>query len=150
VLSQVPARGIYLVKRTGRLAIVFLAPVVFNVGLNLVLIPHYGMMGAAWSTLLAYPVMFGLTLWLAQHVYPIPYDYRRIAKPLLLAFGLSLLKDAVPAESVLLALAFKALILATFPLLLLVWGFVTREERRAILRVLYRPVLPPVPSPAGK
>jgi O-antigen/teichoic acid export membrane protein len=146
----VPARGIYLVKRTGRLAIVFLAPVLLNVGLNLILIPRYGMMGAAWATLLAYPVMFGLTLWLAQHVYPIPYDYRRIAKPLLLAFGLSFLKDAVPTESLLLAFAFKALLLATFPVLLLAWGFVTFEERRALGRVLYRPALPPVASHARK
>jgi hypothetical protein len=94
--------------------------------------------------------MFGLTLWLAQHVYPIPYDYRRIAKPLLLAVGLSLLKDAIRIESLLLTVAFKALILAAFPLLLLAWGFVTLEERRALWSGLYRPMLPPVASHARK
>ena len=137
-LSHVPARGIYLVKKTGALPMVVLAPAAVNIGLNLLLIPRYGMMGAAWATLLAYPVLLGLTLWLAQRVYPIPYDYRRVAKPLLLILGLSFLKDAIPTESLPLALALKALILIAFPVLLLVWRFVTPEERRAIGRWAFR------------
>jgi O-antigen/teichoic acid export membrane protein len=137
-LSSVPARGIYLVKKTGVLPAVVLAPAALNIGLNFVLIPRYGMMGAAWSTLLAYPMLLGLTLWLAQRVYSIPYDYRRIAKPLLLTLGLSLIKDVLPTDSLLIALALKTLLLAAFPLLLVAWGFVTTRERRAIGQRVFR------------
>jgi O-antigen/teichoic acid export membrane protein len=137
-LSSVPARGIYLVKRTGTLPAVVLAPAALNIGLNFVLIPRYGMMGAAWSTLLAYPLLLVLMWWIAQRVYFIPYDYRRIAKPLAIAFGLSLFKDLIPTESLLVALALKTLVLATFPILLLAWGFVTAPERRAISRQVFR------------
>jgi O-antigen/teichoic acid export membrane protein len=130
--------GIYLVKRTGTLPAVVLAPAALNIGLNLVLIPRYGMMGAAWSTLLAYPLLLILMWWIAQRVYFIPYDYRRIAKPLVIAFGLSLFKDLIPTESLLVALALKTLVLAVFPILLLAWGFVTAHERRAISRQVFR------------
>jgi O-antigen/teichoic acid export membrane protein len=149
VLAQVPARGIYLVKQTGPLAAAFLTPVLVNIVLNLVLIPPYGMMGAAWATLLAYPTMFGLTLWLAQRFYPIPYDYLRIAKPLAIALTLSLLKDAATTESMLLTVASKTAILAIFPVALLASGFVTLEERRALRRALRRSALRPSPRPRG-
>jgi O-antigen/teichoic acid export membrane protein len=138
-LIHVPARGIYLMKRTGRLPLVFLGPALLNIGLNFLLIPPLGMMGAAWATLLAYPAMLGLTLWLAQKVYPIPYDYVRMAKPLLLVFVLSLLKEAVPSSPLLLTLVLKTLLLASFPVLLLASGFVTSEERRAFGRLAFRP-----------
>src|SRR5438046_4790875 len=50
-----------------------------NIGLNFLLIPPYGMMGAASATLVAYVVMFlGMTV-RAQQVFPVPYQWRRIA-----------------------------------------------------------------------
>ena len=43
-----------------------------NIALNFWLIPRYGMVGAAISTLAAYVVLFvGMTLY-AQRVYPVP------------------------------------------------------------------------------
>jgi O-antigen/teichoic acid export membrane protein len=149
-LSFVPARGIYLMKRTAALPVLYVAPAAINIGLNFVLVPRYGMIGAAWATLLAYPVMLAWTLWLAQRVYPIPYDYVRIAKPLVLAVGLSLLTNVVTTESMVLAIMLKTLLLAAFPALLLVSGFVTRDERRALGRLAYQPVLRLVASSARK
>src|SRR5581483_6167618 len=50
-----------------------------NVGLNFWLIPAYGMVGAAISTLVAYVTLFaGMTIY-AQHVYPVAYQWRRVA-----------------------------------------------------------------------
>jgi O-antigen/teichoic acid export membrane protein len=121
-----------LVKKTGYLPLVFVVPAMLNIGLNALLIPRYGMLGAAWATLLAYPTLFGLTLWVAQTVYPIPYDYWRMAKPLGLAFGLSLLTNVVPHESLGVSLGLKTLILGAFPLGLLALGFVDADERRRL------------------
>ena len=62
-----------------------------NIGLNLVLIPPYGMIGAAISTLVAYLVMFfGMTI-RAQQVFPVPYQWRRIALAVGAAVGLTVL-----------------------------------------------------------
>jgi len=49
-----------------------------NIVVNIALIPVYGMMGAAVSTLIAYLVLFA-GMWLrSRHVYPVDYQWRRI------------------------------------------------------------------------
>lgn len=51
-----------------------------NLGLNFLLIPSYGMMGAAWATLFSYIVMSGLFWVISQRIYPIVYEFGRILK----------------------------------------------------------------------
>lgn len=59
--------------------------------LNLVLIPVFGFMAAAWTTLAAYGSMMLLSYYLGQKHFPIPYDIKRIGGYLLLSVGLSVL-----------------------------------------------------------
>jgi O-antigen/teichoic acid export membrane protein len=64
--------------RTGRIPIVNGFAAALNVALNLVLIPRMHMMGAAWSTAIAYGVqLFGI-LWIGQRSYAIPLPYGRM------------------------------------------------------------------------
>ena len=49
-----------------------------NVALNLLLIPTYGMEGAAAATVAAYVVLAGGMALLAQRLYPVPYEWRRL------------------------------------------------------------------------
>lgn len=51
-----------------------------NLGLNFLLIPSYGMMGAAWATLFSYLAMSGFSWIISQRIYPIVYEYGRILK----------------------------------------------------------------------
>src|SRR5437763_12658885 len=62
---------------------------VVNVGLNVALIPPYGMIGASISAAAAYVVLFaGMTLY-SQSVYPVPYQWRRIGTAVGAAIGLT-------------------------------------------------------------
>ncbi len=47
-------------------------------GLNFWWIPRYGMMGAAWATLLAYAVRTGGLAWVSLRLYPVPYSLRSV------------------------------------------------------------------------
>ena len=49
-----------------------------NIGLNLILIPPYGMMGAPIATIAAYVVMFVGMAWWSQRIYPVAYQWRRV------------------------------------------------------------------------
>ena len=98
-----------------------------NVALNLVLIPPYGMMGAAVATAGAYALMFALMTWYAQRVFPTPYQWRRVltaagAAVVLLVAGK--LVDGGLGVAIALALG--------YPLVLLPLGFYLPAERRAI------------------
>jgi O-antigen/teichoic acid export membrane protein len=104
-----------------------------NIGLNFVLIPPYGMIGAAISTLIAYLVMFfGMTI-RAQQVFPVAYQWRRIALLVGAAVGLTVLGKSLGVP-----LAGALLLSAVYPLVLLPLGFYLPVERRR-LRGLVRP-----------
>jgi O-antigen/teichoic acid export membrane protein len=62
-----------------------------NVGLNLALIPTYGMVGAAWANAAAYALQSGIAYHYSQRFYPINYERGRIAR----AVGAALFAYAV-------------------------------------------------------
>ncbi len=119
----VMAIGVGRAKRTQfNWAITGVAAVV-NVVLNLILIPPYGMMGAAIATVAAYGVMFLAMTWYAQRVFPTPYQWRRVLTAVGAALALLLIGRQLGglAPAILLTLA--------YPLALLLLGFALPEER---------------------
>jgi O-antigen/teichoic acid export membrane protein len=102
-----------------------------NFTLNLWLIPAYGMLGAAYATLAAYALLMVVRTWNAQKIYPVAYQWRRVAVLLLAAGGLTLAGELLPRS---LPLAF-GLTLA-FPLALAMLGFYLPVERQRLRRLL--------------
>jgi O-antigen/teichoic acid export membrane protein len=95
-----------------------------NVGLNFWLIPAYGMVGAAISTLVAYVALFaGMTAY-AQRVYPVDYQWRRVFTAVGVAAGLT-----VAARATGLSFAPSLALVAVYPLALAVLGFYLPAER---------------------
>jgi O-antigen/teichoic acid export membrane protein len=75
---SVLAIGIGRMRKTQLNWVVSGTAALVNIGLNIVLIPRFGMMGAAWATLAAYLVLF-VGMWLrSRQVYPVAYQWRRI------------------------------------------------------------------------
>jgi O-antigen/teichoic acid export membrane protein len=70
---------IFLRRRTSGLPLLTLAAGAANVASNLVLIPRFGIAGAAWSTVVGYGTLTALTWWYAARDYPIGLDLRRLA-----------------------------------------------------------------------
>jgi O-antigen/teichoic acid export membrane protein len=131
------AIGVGRAKRTQFNWVVTGAAAVVNIALNLLLIPPYGMMGAAIATVAAYSTMFVGMVWWSQRIYPVPYQWRRVVTAA--AAGLALvavgkLTDAGLAVALPLALV--------YPLVLLPLGFYLPAERKAIGARLRRPTRP--------
>ncbi len=107
------------------------AAAALNVGLNFALIPSYGQIGAAIATLAAYTLMFAGMTWNAHRLFPVPYQWRRIATLVGIAVGLTVLGKLIHAS---LPLAIG--LVAAYPVALALAGFYLPAER-AILRRLY-------------
>lgn len=60
-------------------------------GLYFLLIPHYGMFGAAWATLAAYVLLVALTWYLSNRLLPTPYEFGKMAKIVLPGIALYLI-----------------------------------------------------------
>ncbi len=106
-----------------------------NLCLALLLVPRFGMLGAALATLAAFALLAGLSLRTAQRVYPIVIERGRVGLVIGAAAGVyaavRLLSPADAAVSALLALGG----LMAFPFVLFVAGFL-REPEREVLRRL--------------
>lgn len=79
--------GVYLRRRTKYLPFITGAAALTNVVLNYALDPAYGMWGAAWATLGAYAVSALLMYCLTRRIYPIRYEWRRVALIVLITTG---------------------------------------------------------------
>jgi O-antigen/teichoic acid export membrane protein len=84
--TQITALGITLTKKTIYFSIYAWSAALLNVGLNLWLIPQWGMVAAAWTTALAYTTVSVGYFVTSQHLWPIVYEKR----PALIAIGLTL------------------------------------------------------------
>jgi O-antigen/teichoic acid export membrane protein len=107
------------------------AAALFNFSLNLWLIPAYGMLGAAYATLSAYALLMLVRTWNAQHIYPVPYQWRRVGVVLLAAGGLTALGKLLPTS---LPLAIGLTLV--YPLSLALFRFYSPVERARLRRLL--------------
>lgn len=96
------------------------------------LIPKFGMMGAAWATFGGFAIFAILTGFFAQRIYAIQYEMGRITILFLLALVFYEIGRLVPITPLLLGLAFRAIITLAYPLTLWLGGFVNTDERRAL------------------
>ena len=128
----VVAIGVGRARRTQFNWVVTGVAAVVNIGLNLALIPSYGMLGAAIATVAAYATMAVGMAWWSQRIYPVPYQWRRVVTAALAAVFLAAAGDWLDAD----LLASVALAVA-YPVLLLLVGFTTVGERQR-LRTLAR------------
>ncbi len=71
-----------LSRRTFGQLWVSLAAALLNLVLNWVWIPRYGLLGAAWATLLAYGFGFVVGCWLGRRVFPLPMLPAEALKPI--------------------------------------------------------------------
>jgi O-antigen/teichoic acid export membrane protein len=132
------APGIHIAEKTRLLTLTTVAGAVLNLGLNFLLIPSWGMMGAAWATAGSFLLVAVVTGGIAQRFYHVDYDYRRLAKILGCALLVAAIGVQIPPESSLGSVAWHAMIaIVAFPAALLLSGFLGDAERD-LLRDLWR------------
>jgi O-antigen/teichoic acid export membrane protein len=72
--------GLNITKRTQYYPVATMTAAAANVGLNIVLIPRLGIVGAAWANGIAYAVQAVLGYVLSQRFYPIAYEWARVTR----------------------------------------------------------------------
>jgi O-antigen/teichoic acid export membrane protein len=128
---SVLAIGIGRARQTQFNWIVAGAAALVNIVLNVILIPPYGMMGAAVATLVAYLALF-VGMWLnSRRVYPVAYQWRRVVTIAAAAGALTAIAWAVDAP-----LPLAIVLVLAYPLVLAALGFYLPAERARMRRLL--------------
>lgn len=130
--------GLNITKRTGYYPVATAAAAACSVTANLLLIPRFGALGAAWANALSYGVLAGVSMCFSQRLYPIPYEWARLARIAVsgaVAYGLALgcIPRGWPALPALLARG--AIVLGAYPACLFVLRFFDERELRVLERV---------------
>jgi O-antigen/teichoic acid export membrane protein len=124
--------GLVMPKKSAILSINIVAAAALNIALNFLLIPRFGLMGAAAATLISYVAWSAARAIQSTHYFAIRYDWRRMGMIVLLTGLLVAAGMAANQLPVVAAIAIKAALAAAYLPLLLVVGFFTVTERQAM------------------
>jgi O-antigen/teichoic acid export membrane protein len=124
---------VVILGRTGRTEFNFPAAIgglVANVALNLILVPPLGIVGAGLALVASYLVVLALMYGFTQRLFPVPYEWSRLARvTLTVAFLVGAAELLVPTSG-LVGLLGRAALFAAYPFVLFATGFFNPEERR--------------------
>ncbi len=130
--------GLNITKRTEFYPLATGLAAVTSVGVNLALVPRYGATGAAIANTLSYAVLAGVSATLANRVYPVGYEWGRMARVAVVglvgyATAVVLVPVSWPAVPALTARVVVAG--STYVGLLVLTGFLTAPERVRLIEL---------------
>jgi O-antigen/teichoic acid export membrane protein len=129
---------VVILGRTGRTEFnlpATLAALAANVVLNLILVPPLGIVGAGLALVASYVVVLALMYVFTQRLFPVPYQWGRLARVVLTAAVLVAAGELLLPTAGALGLLGRAALLAAYPLALLASGFFTPAERVWLARL---------------
>ncbi|HEX4305539.1 MAG TPA: oligosaccharide flippase family protein [Solirubrobacterales bacterium] len=100
-----------------------------NVVLNLILVPPLGIVGAGLALVGSYLVVVALMYWFTERLFPVPYEWARLARVLFVAAALVGFGEAVLPAAGFAGLLGRLALGLLYPVGLLATGFFTAEER---------------------
>lgn len=124
---------VVILGRTGRTEFNFPATAAAlgaNVALNLVLVPAFGIVGAGVALVASYLVVLALMYGFTQRLFPVPYEWARLARVVLSAIAVVAAGELLLPTSGAIGLLSRSALWLAYPLALLISGFFSPAERR--------------------
>jgi O-antigen/teichoic acid export membrane protein len=128
--------GVYIQKKTQYLPGITIAGALINIGSCYMLIPLFGLMGAAYATLISYAVMAIVLYVVVQRIYPVEYELSRIAKIAVAAaavYALAFLFDGGTA-----GVFWRVFLLGMFVVLMYALRFFLPSEMQGLVKLVRR------------
>jgi O-antigen/teichoic acid export membrane protein len=135
---KVSVRVLSYAKKTLVIGASTIISALLNLGLNILLIPRYGMLGAAWATLVSFLFLAVVAFFFAQRFYPVRFERARLTK----IFAAALCAYALAGAAFLFSpgprafFACKVFCFVLFAVIVYGTGFFNEHERRLIKNLL--------------
>ncbi|HRP02117.1 MAG TPA: polysaccharide biosynthesis C-terminal domain-containing protein [Candidatus Kapabacteria bacterium] len=124
--------GFLIEKQTKYLPLAVGLAAIINVVANFILIPMFGYEGAAWSTLIAYMFSAVVLYYYSLKVYPIKYEWGRIAIIIVAVATVFAISKVLLINSVIYGILFKVALILAYLAILVIFGFFSKEELQSI------------------
>lgn len=136
ISTKITSLGITFTNKTYYLALLTWLTSGISIGLNLLLIPRWGMLGVAWANMISYAFLTIAYLFISQRLWKITYQSRRVLIVVGVTFALSVMAQYIPLMPLfgsLIVKSFYCLSFVGFLFLLRVFG---RYEMESLLSML--------------
>jgi O-antigen/teichoic acid export membrane protein len=133
---QVVSTTFYVREKTLAITALVGGAAALNLVLNAVLVSRFGYLGAGWATLATFVALAAASWIVAERVLPVRYEVVRVLLPIALAVLLFVATRWIPSDAGVGGMAWKAGAAAALPALLWFGGFVRREEKDGLRRLL--------------
>jgi O-antigen/teichoic acid export membrane protein len=111
------------------------AALLANVALNIALVPPLGIVGAGLALVASYVVVVALMYLFTQRLFPVPYEWGRLARVVLVTAAIVGLGELLLPTDGLGGLAARVVLWLAYPAALFASGFFTAEERGWLARL---------------
>jgi len=95
-------------------AIIAISGAIVTIALNIILIPKYGYIGAAWANFICYLMMVIISYFWGRKIFPVPYNIPKIFAYTIFAIVIYSISTYIHIETTYLKLAFNTILIAAF------------------------------------
>jgi O-antigen/teichoic acid export membrane protein len=132
-LSYYAQLGMFLTDRTRMIGVLGAGAALLNLVLNYFMISRWGMMGAAWATVLSFAAIAAASYWCSQRVFRLPLNIGRMTLALALAAGFYALSRWVNPQWTAAGLLARVALLAVFPWIIWKAGILPASEAETLI-----------------
>ena len=133
--------GLYIREKTVYLPMATFSGAALNLGLNFFFIPKFGIIGAAYTTIIAYVVMVSVLYYISRSIYLVRYEFKRLWIVMLLTSATIALSFLYEPSAPVLKFGYKC-VLCCIPLLFYCFSTFLTPEEKLTLRAQLRKILP--------
>jgi O-antigen/teichoic acid export membrane protein len=119
----VSSLGMYLNKKTKYVAYTTVAAAALNIILNIIFIPEFGMMTAAYSTLISFIFLYLISYYYGNISYSIPFENLKIVEAIIIGVLLYICAAVFNNDSLIIRITVKFAALILYPFLLYLFRF---------------------------
>jgi O-antigen/teichoic acid export membrane protein len=127
-LAYIASVGLFLKNKTKYMALYSGAGAIINLALNYILIPRYGILGAAIATVMSYALQMVLAFTISMRFYNINYEVARILKIVIPAVAIYFCSTYSFVDSFITIVCAKTIVVLLYPAALYLLGFFNKEE----------------------
>jgi O-antigen/teichoic acid export membrane protein len=127
--------GMFLTKNTKHIAYITISAAILNICLNLLLIPRFGIMAAAYNTLISFILFYFITKYYADKFYKISYENVKLFKIFCIGILLYIIINSVFSDVTIIGMLVKTFMVIIFPLILYSLNLFDTIEIQAIKKI---------------
>lgn len=128
-LRDLFGKGMVMAKKSVHAGGIYVVAAVINLGLNFLLIPYFGVMGAAFATLSSYLCLGVLSAYYSFKFYNLKFELKRLLQITGVGAGVYLLSLWLNYHSLFVSIPLKLCLIIAFPFILYFAGIFTEDEK---------------------